>query len=205
MGAEVERATVALSLARAGWRVALVSSGDPGVFAMAAVTLELAAETLGHTHTGDDAEVPIDVVPGVSAAPAAAARAGAPLAGPHAVLTLSDLLIPWATIERQLRAAAGAGLALALYNPRSKGRPEHLARARAVLLDVLPPTVPVVVATDVGGPAERLATTTLRGLDPNEATMRSIVLVGSTETTVTAGRVVTARHHPRPAPLQAEP
>jgi cobalt-precorrin 5A hydrolase/precorrin-3B C17-methyltransferase len=201
MGAEAERAIAALSLARAGWRVALVSSGDPGTFAMAAVTLELAPEVLG---TGDDEgptrAVPIEVIPGVSAAPAAAARAGAPLAGPHAALTLSDLLLPWEAIERQLRAAAGAGLALALYNPRSKGRPDHLARARAILLEVLPPTVPVVVATDVGGPAEALVTTTLGDLDPTAATMRSVVLVGSSETAVVGGRVVTARRHPRPAP-----
>jgi precorrin-3B C17-methyltransferase/precorrin-6Y C5,15-methyltransferase (decarboxylating) CbiT subunit len=200
MGAETERAGAALALARAGWHVALVSSGDPGVFAMASVTLERAREPApgdpGRPGGGEDLR--IDVVPGVTAAYGAAALAGAPLAGPHAMLTLSDLLVPWEVIEGQLRAAAGAGLAIALYNPRSKGRPHHLEQARDVLLQILPAAVPVVVATDVGGPAQRLVTTTLADLDPAHADMRSVVLVGSADTVAAGGRVVTRRHHPRP-------
>ena len=112
---------------RPAGRVALVSSGDPGVFAMASVTLEVAA----------GAGSPVEVIPGVTAANAAAAIAGAPLAGPHAALTLSDLLLPWSTIEAQLRAAAASGLSLALFNPRSQGRPDHLHRARTVLAEVI--------------------------------------------------------------------
>jgi len=193
MGSEAERATQAVALASAGWRVALVSSGDPGVFAMASVTLEVAAE-----HGVD-----VEVVPGVTSAQAAAAAAGAPLAGPHAALTLSDILIPWDRIEDQLRAAAGAGLALALFNPRSAGRPDHLARAAAVLGEVLPPDTPVTVVTDATRPAERVTVTTLGELDPAEAGMRSLVLVGTADTTVAAGWVVTRRHHPRPAAAEA--
>jgi precorrin-3B C17-methyltransferase len=142
-------------------------------------------------------------VPGVTAAQAAAAAAGAPLAGPHAALTLSDILIPWDRIEDQLRAAAGAGLALALFNPRSAGRPDHLARAAAVLGEVLPPGTPVAVVTDATGPAERITVTTLGELDPTEAGMRSLVLIGTADTTLAGGRVLTRRHHPRPATAEA--
>jgi precorrin-3B C17-methyltransferase/precorrin-6y C5,15-methyltransferase (decarboxylating) CbiE subunit/precorrin-6Y C5,15-methyltransferase (decarboxylating) CbiT subunit len=187
IGAEAERAGEAVALAAAGWRVALVSSGDPGVFAMASVTLEHAAP-LG---------VAVEVVPGVTSAQAAAAAAGAPLAGPHAALTLSDLLVPWERIEAQLRAAAGAGLALALFTPRSAGRPDHLARAAAVLGEVLDPATPVTLVTDATGPDETVTVTTLADLDPAEAGMRTMVLVGSPDTAVLGGRVVTRRHHPR--------
>jgi precorrin-3B C17-methyltransferase len=187
MGAEADRAGEAVALAAAGWRVALVSSGDPGVFAMASVTLEHAAPR----------GVAVEVVPGVTSAQAAAAAAGAPLAGPHAALTLSDLLVPWERIEAQLRAAAGAGLALALFNPRSAGRPDHLARAAAVLGEVLDPGTPVTLVTDATGPDETVTVTTLADLDPAEAGMRTMVLVGSPDTAVLDGRVVTRRHHPR--------
>jgi cobalt-precorrin 5A hydrolase/precorrin-3B C17-methyltransferase len=172
MGAESDRAVGALALARAGWRVALVSSGDPGVFAMAARTLDLAANP-----PDVDVEVEIVVVPGVTAAHAAAAAAGAPLGGAHALVTLSDLLVPWPAIEAHLRAAAESGMALALYNPRSAGRPDHLARARDVLVDVLDPSTPVVVVTDATGPAQSVVRTTLSALDPSIVGMRSIVLV----------------------------
>ncbi|HET6949913.1 MAG TPA: hypothetical protein VFI47_06045, partial [Acidimicrobiales bacterium] len=111
---------------------------------------------------------------------------------------LSDLLVPWPRIEAQVRAAAGAGLALALFNPRSAGRPDHLARAAAVLAEVLDPATPVTVVTDATGPAETVTVTTLAALDPAAAGMRSLVLVGSPDTAVMGGRVVTRRHHPRP-------
>jgi precorrin-3B C17-methyltransferase/precorrin-6y C5,15-methyltransferase (decarboxylating) CbiE subunit/precorrin-6Y C5,15-methyltransferase (decarboxylating) CbiT subunit len=166
MGAEADRALAALALARCGWRVALVSSGDAGVFAMAARTLELA-----------DDEVAIELVPGVTAAHAAAAVAGAPLGAAHALVTLSDLHLSWETIEGQLRAAAGAGMAIALYNPRSAGRPDNLARARDVLSEVLDPSTAVVVVTDATGPDQSVVRTTLSALDPTIAGMRSMVLV----------------------------
>jgi cobalt-precorrin 5A hydrolase/precorrin-3B C17-methyltransferase len=187
MGAEAERAGQACALAAAGWGVALVSSGDPGTFAMASVTLEVAAE----------AGVDVEVVPGVTAASAGAAAVGAPLAGAYAALTLSDLLIPWATIAAQLRAAAGAGMALALFNPRSAGRPDHLARAQDVLTEVLDPVTPVAVVTDATGPGQDVVRTTLAGLDPTVAGMRSIVLVGTADTVAAGDRLVTHRHHPR--------
>ena len=187
MGAEAERAGQACALAGAGWTVAVVSSGDPGTFAMASVTLEEAAAR----------GVEVEVLPGVTAASAAAAAVGAPLAGPYAALTLSDLLIPWSTIEAQIRAAASAGLALALFNPRSAGRPDHLARARDLLAEVLDPATPVAVVSDATGPGESVVRTTLADLDPTAAGMRSIVLVGTADTVAAADRLVTRRHHPR--------
>jgi len=194
MGAEADRAVAALALARAGWEVALVSSGDPGVFAMASVTLELAAERPRGT---DGSDVRIEVVPGITASSAAAAAAGAPLAGPHAVLTLSDLLLPWPAIEAQLRAAATSGLALALYNPRSAGRPDHLDRARTVLLEVLDPSTPVAVVTAATEADEEVSHTTLALLDATIAGMRSLVLVGTADSLLSGGRLVARRHHPR--------
>jgi cobalt-precorrin 5A hydrolase/precorrin-3B C17-methyltransferase len=167
MGEEEDRADAACQLAAAGWRVAVVSSGDPGVFAMASVVLASAA-----AHG-----VAVELVPGVTAALAAGAVAGHPLGGPHAVLTLSDLLLPAEVIEAQLRAAATAGLGLALYNPRSAGRPDHLARARELLLEHLPVDTVVVVVDDATGPAQRVTTTTLAALDPAPVGMRSVVLV----------------------------
>lgn len=187
MGAEAARADQAVALAAAGWTVAVVSSGDPGTFAMASVTLEAAARR----------GVPVEVVPGVTSASAGAAAAGAPLAGPYAALTLSDLLVPWPVIADQLRAAASSGLAIALFNPRSAGRPDHLARARDVLVEVLDPTTPVALVSDATGPDETTVVTTLGDLDPTWASMRTIVLIGTTETVVAGGRVVTRRHHPR--------
>ncbi len=187
MGEESGRATDALALAEAGWDVALVSSGDPGIFAMAATCLEVA----------EGRAVPIEIVPGVTAAQAAAATLGAPLAGPHALVTLSDLLQPWAAIEGHLRAAADAGMALALYNPRSAGRPDHLARALAVLAEVLDGSTPVAVVSDATRPAEVVVTSTLATVDPTVAGMASIVLVGNAETDVIDGRLVTRRNHPR--------
>lgn len=187
MGAEAARADQAVALAAAGWTVAVVSSGDPGTFAMASVTLEAAARR----------GVTVEVVPGVTSASAGAAAAGAPLAGPYAALTLSDLLVPWPVIAGQLRAAASSGLALALFNPRSAGRPDHLARARDVLVEVLDPATPVALVSDATGPDETTVVTTLGDLDPAGASMRTIVLVGTAETVVAGGRMVTRRHHPR--------
>jgi cobalt-precorrin 5A hydrolase/precorrin-3B C17-methyltransferase len=168
MGDEAERADAACELARAGWRVAVVSSGDPGVFAMASVVLQRAA-----AHG-----VAVSIVPGVTAAHAAGAAAVRPLGGPHAVLTLSDILLPAEVIEAQLRAAAGAGLAIALYNPRSAGRPDHLDRARAVLLEHLPADTPVVLVDDATGTQERVTTSTLADFDATAVGMRTVVLVG---------------------------
>jgi precorrin-3B C17-methyltransferase len=180
MGEEERRADEALVLAAEGARVALVSSGDAGVHGMAARTLARAAEL-------DARERPaITVLPGVSAAQAAAAATGAPLTDDFAVLSLSDLAMPWARVERRLSALAASGLALALYNPRSSRRTAGFDRALAILRGARPGPTPVVLAHDVTRAGAALARTTLAALDPERVTMRTVVLVGG-DTAVAAG------------------
>lgn len=172
---ESERAEFALDLARRGRRVAVVSSGDPGVFAMAAAVLEVACEARYR-------EVPVRVLPGVTAAHAAAARVGAPLGHDYVVLSLSDRLKPWRVIADRLRAAASADLVVALYNPGSESRRWQIGEAREVLLEHRPGHTPVVLARDVGGSGERVSVVTLAQWDPADVDMRTVVLVGSSQT-----------------------
>ncbi|OMI34905.1 precorrin-2 C(20)-methyltransferase [Streptomyces sparsogenes] len=175
---EAERAEFALDLARRGRRVAVVSSGDPGVFAMATAVLEAAAEDPYR-------EVPVRVVPGMTAAHAAAARAGAPLGHDYAVISLSDRLKPWEVIAERLRAAAAADLVLALYNPGSRSRIWQVGKARELLLEHRAPDTPVVLGRDVGGPEERIRVVRLADLDPSQVDMRTILLIGSSQTRTT--------------------
>ncbi|WP_406529799.1 precorrin-2 C(20)-methyltransferase [Streptomyces sp. I8-5] len=172
---ESERAEFALDLARRGRRVAVVSGGDPGVFAMATAVLEVASQD-------EYAQVPVRVLPGVTAANAAAARAGAPLGHDYATISLSDRLKPWEVIAERLRAAATADLVLALYNPGSRSRTWQVGKARDLLLEHRSPDTPVVLGRDVGGPAENVRTVRLADLDPAEVDMRTILLVGSSQT-----------------------
>ncbi|EPJ40995.1 putative Cobalamin biosynthesis protein CobIJ [Streptomyces afghaniensis 772] len=172
---ESERAEFALDLARRGRRVAVVSGGDPGVFAMATAVLEVASQE-------DYADVPVRVLPGVTAANAAAARAGAPLGHDYAAISLSDRLKPWEVIAERLHAAASADLVLALYNPGSRSRTWQVGKARELLLEHRAPDTPVVVARDVGGTGERVRIVRLADLDPAEVDMRTILLVGSSQT-----------------------
>ena len=184
---EVDRARDALELARKGERVAVVSGGDAGVFGMASAVFE-AADAYGYR------DVPVRVLPGVTAAQAVAARAGAPLGGDFAVLSLSDRLKPWSVIERRLRAAASADLVIALYNPASRSRTEQVARAREVLLEERTPDTVVVVGRDVGRAEESLTVTTLGDLDPSGIDMKCLVVVCATGTRVTDdGQVWTPR------------
>jgi cobalt-precorrin 5A hydrolase/precorrin-3B C17-methyltransferase len=184
IGAEAERCAEALARAANGERVALVCSGDPGVFAMATLVCELAPR-----HGSPD----VEIVPGVTAASAAAGLLGAPLAHDHAFVSLSDLLTPWPVIERRLQAIAEADLAVALYNPRSRRRTWQLEAAREMLLAHRPPTTPVGIVTDATRPGQHIARTTLADLDPDDVGMLSIVLIGSTTTAVVGDHVVTPR------------
>jgi precorrin-2 C20-methyltransferase / precorrin-3B C17-methyltransferase len=187
---EAERAAHALELALAGRRVAVVSSGDPGVFAMAAAVLEVAERP-------EFAGVPVRIVPGLTAAQAVAAKVGAPLGHDFCVLSLSDVLKPWNVVLDRLRHAAAADLVIALYNPRSKHRPSQLGEAQKVLLENRSPDTVVVVGRDVGGPEERLTVTSLGDLDPTIVDMRCLVLIGSSQTRVgPGGRVWTPRTYP---------
>ncbi len=174
---EVQRARHALELALAGARVAVVSSGDPGVFAMASAVFEA-------IDGGPAAWAALDVrvVPGISAMMAAAARVGAPLGGDFCAISLSDRLKPWELVARRLDAAAAADFALALYNPISSQRQWQLGEAREILARHRFPSTPVVLARDVGGSGERIALVTLGDFDPRDADMRTLVLVGSSTT-----------------------
>lgn len=185
-GVEIDRAREALELARSGERVAVVSGGDAGVFGMATAVLEAVAE-------GGYDDVPVRVVPGVSAVQAVAARAGAPIGGDFAVLSLSDRLKPWEVIERRLRAVAEADLVLAIYNPASRTRTDQLRRAQKILLEHRSPETVVVVGRDVGRAEESLAVTTLGSLDPAGIDMKCLLLIGASGTRVDAGRVWTPR------------
>ncbi|WP_431959229.1 precorrin-2 C(20)-methyltransferase [Actinacidiphila sp. bgisy160] len=172
---EAERAEFSLDLARRGRKVAVVSSGDPGVFAMATAVLEAAS---AEPYLG----VRVRVVPGITAAQSAAALAGAPLGHDYAVVSLSDRLKPWTVVEERLRAATAADLVLALYNPASHSRRTQLETALKVLREGRVPGTPVVVARDVGGPGQTVRVTTLEDLDPATVDMRCVLLVGSSQT-----------------------
>ena len=184
IGEEVVRAKQALAEAAGGREVTLVCSGDPGVYAMASIALELAADAPG---------VAIETVPGVTAALAASAAVGAPLGHDFATISLSDLLTPWEAIEARVRAAAAADFALALYNPRSERRTWQLDAARQILLAHRAPSTPVAVVTDATRADEHVRVTTLAELDPSDAGMTTCVLVGASSTRVVDGRVVTPR------------
>lgn len=176
---EGARAAAALRHAAEGASVAMVSGGDPGVFAMAAAVC-------GEIETGPQAwrELDLAIVPGITAMLAVAARVGAPLGHDFCALSLSDNLKSWELIERRLDAAAGAGFVLALYNPVSRARPWQLGAAFDRLRSHLPATTPVVFGRAVGRPDEDTIVTTLAAADPSAADMATLVIVGSVETRV---------------------
>jgi precorrin-3B C17-methyltransferase len=174
---ELDRARHALEMAASGRHVAVVSSGDAGVFAMASAVFE-AVDAGPAAWRGLD----IEVIPGISAMLAVAARLGAPLGHDFCAISLSDNLKPWDLVLRRLTAAAEAGFVIALYNPRSRARPEQLGAAFAVLRGILPSTTPVVFASAVSRAEERIVIAPLAEADPAQADMRTLVLVGSQET-----------------------
>jgi precorrin-2 C20-methyltransferase/precorrin-3B C17-methyltransferase len=191
---EAERAALALDLARAGSRVAVVSSGDPGVFAMASAVLEVADDPRW-------ADVPVRVVPGLTAAQAVASKAGAPLGHDFCTVSLSDRLKPWSTVAARLAAAAAADFVIAIYNPASKSRREQLVSAKELLLAHRDAGTPVVIGRDVGGPGESIEIVRLADLDTATVDMRCLLIVGSSRTRVVerpdgTRRVFTPRHYP---------
>lgn len=174
---ELDRAGLALRLAAENKRVVVVSSGDPGVFAMAAAVFEA-------VDAGDPSwrDLDIRVLPGISAMFAAAARIGAPLGHDFCAINLSDNLKPWDLVERRLRLAAQADFVMALYNPLSSARPWQLGRALELLREDLPGTVPVVFASAISDAKEAIEIVTLRDAVAGRADMRTIVLIGSSRT-----------------------
>ncbi|WP_447774327.1 precorrin-3B C(17)-methyltransferase [Pseudomonas chlororaphis] len=177
---EMQRARHAFELAAQGRSVVVVSSGDPGVFAMAAAVLEALHESSEPSWH----QVELEILPGVSASLATAAQAGAPLGHDFCVLSLSDNLKPWAIIEKRLDLASQADLALAFYNPISRSRPWQLGRALEIVRQHRTADTPVVLGRDIGRPGQTLRVTTLGALTPEQVDMRTMVLVGSSTTCV---------------------
>ncbi|MFE5404910.1 precorrin-3B C(17)-methyltransferase [Streptomyces sp. NPDC056580] len=182
LGAEEERARTAVEEARRGHAVALIGSGDAGVYAMASPALAEASD-----------DIDVVGVPGVTAALAAGAVLGAPLGHDHVSISLSDLHTPWEVIERRVRAAAEADIVVTFYNPRSRGRDWQLPKALAVLAGHRDPATPVGVVRNASRPDESSRLTTLGGLDPATVDMMTVVTVGNTATRNIAGRMVTPR------------
>ncbi len=173
---EIDRARHAFALAAEGRRVAVVSGGDPGVFAMAAAVFEALGADLSLSG------VPIRVLPGITAMQAAAARLGAPLGHDFCAISLSDNLKPWDILLRRLTAAAEGDFVIALYNPASKARPERLGQAFAHLRRMKSGETPLAFARAIGRPDERIVLTTLREADAGLADMATLVVIGSSET-----------------------
>ncbi|MEV4821967.1 precorrin-3B C(17)-methyltransferase [Micromonospora sp. NPDC049274] len=182
LGAEEARARAAVAEAAAGRAVALVGSGDAGVYAMASPALEYA-----------DERIDVVGVPGVTAALAAGALLGAPLGHDHAYVSLSDLHTPWEVIERRVTAAAEGDFVTLFYNPRSRARDWQLGKALGILAGHRPPDTPVGVVRNASRPGERVHLATLATLDPAVVDMYSVVVVGSSDTRLVAGRMVTPR------------
>jgi len=186
---EPERARLACLLAEQGRSVAVVSSGDPGVFAMATAVLEEAKQWPG---------VEVRVIPAMTAAQAVASRVGAPLGHDYAVISLSDRLKPWDIIAARITAAAQADLVLAIYNPASKTRTWQVGAMRDLLLEHREPGTPVVIGRDIAGKHESVRIVRLADLNPADVDMRCLLIVGSSQTQVYGGRVFTPRTYPAP-------
>lgn len=189
---EVDRATHAFEMAAEGKRVVVVSSGDPGVFAMASAVFE-ALENNAERHP-DWLELDIRVLPGITAMLAAAAAIGAPLGHDFAAINLSDNLKPWSLIEKRLQLVGEAGLAMAFYNPRSKSRPHQFARALEILRVACGEETLITFARDVTKPGQELLTVPLKEATPEMADMRTVVIVGNRDTRRVGKHVYTPRY-----------
>ena len=171
---EVDRSRKALEMATSGKTVSLVSGGDPGIYAMAGLVFEMAQQ--------QDSQVTIEVIPGIAAVNGCAARLGAPLMHDFAAISLSDLLTPWPLIEKRLDAAASADFVIAIYNPKSKKRTEHIVKAREIILKHRSPETPVGVVTAATRENEQITLTTLGNLLEADINMQSTVIIGNSMT-----------------------
>jgi precorrin-3B C17-methyltransferase len=181
MHRELERARAACRIAREGKTVAVVSSGDPGVYGMAGLVLELAKD------------VDVEIVPGVTAATAAASILGAPLTHDFAVISLSDLLTPWDKIDKRLKAAAEGDFVIVLFNPRSKGRQEQIQLARQVIMNYREPQTPVGIVRNAKRAEEKAIITDLGQMLKEDIDMRTTIIIGNSQTVIINGRMVTPR------------
>ncbi|MBQ7615811.1 MAG: precorrin-3B C(17)-methyltransferase [Butyrivibrio sp.] len=187
MRQEKERCSLCISKAKEGKTVSLVCSGDAGVYGMASLLIEMAEES--------DCE--IEVVPGVTAALSGSALLGAPLSGDFCVVSLSDNLTPWEMIERRLRAAALGDFPMAIYNPCSKSRPDHLKKALSILGEYMDENRPCGIARNIGREDEKILVCTLKELEKLDVDMFTTVFIGNSDTTIINGRLVTQRGYTR--------
>lgn len=185
MTEEVKRCRLALARAQAGEIVALVSSGDPGIYGMAGLAIEVAAAGVP--------KVPVEIIPGITAAHAAAARLGAPLMLDYAAISLSDLLVPWKIICGRLEAVASADLVVALYNPRSRKRATRIEEAAVIFRKYRPGTTPVGIGTSVGTQDEQIVHTDLDRFLEEKIGMRSTVVIGNRSSKRMNGWFITPR------------
>ncbi|MCS7095784.1 MAG: precorrin-3B C(17)-methyltransferase [Candidatus Bathyarchaeota archaeon] len=185
MGEEIERAKIAVKKALDNKRVAVISSGDAGVYGMAGPVLEVAE--------AEGVNVPIEIIPGVTAATAGAAKLGAPIMVDFAVISLSDILTPWSEIEKRLKAAAESDFVIILYNPQSRTRQEPIVKAYQILLEYRDADTPVGIMQNVGRQGEKAVITTLREMIKHEIDMTTTIIVGNSKTKIIGGKMVTSR------------
>ncbi len=189
LGEEQQRAIAALNLASKGKIVALVSSGDPGIYAMASLVFDC----VSHSDDIRWKRIEIIVSPGISALQACAALVGAPIGHDFCAISLSDLLTPWAVIEKRLRKACEGDFVIALYNPTSQKRAKNFQTALDLLKEYYEPATPVAIGKSIGRPAEKLITTNLINLDKEEIDMLSIIIIGNSQTKIIDGKMFTPR------------
>lgn len=205
MRQEVDRCAKAVELAEAGKRVAVICSGDPGIYAMAGLVFEIlrnqqlavSSQRLNPsvpfiTKRGDES-VTVEVIPGIPALSACAARLGAPLMHDFASISLSDLLTPWKIIEKRLEAAASADFVIVIYNPKSKGRQEHIRNARDIILQFRPPRTPVGIVRAATRTSEKKIISNLENMLDHEIDMQSTVIVGNSQTFTWMDWMITPR------------
>ena len=186
MRQEVDRCSKAAELARGGKKVAVICSGDPGIYAMAGLVFEV-------LRSAGQEGVNVEIVPGIPALSSCAAKLGAPLMHDFASISLSDLLTPWEIIEKRISAAASADFVIVIYNPKSKGRSRHINSARDIILQFRHPRTPVGIVKAAGRDNEKIVITDLGGMLNNEIDMQSTVIIGNSQTFTWNDRMVTPR------------
>ncbi len=185
MGEERQRCEAALEEAAKGKVVSIVSSGDPGVYGMAGLVLELAGNM--------EYEVPVEIIPGVPASCAASALLGAPIMHDHAVISLSDLLTPWEQIEKRLRLAVEGDYVIVLYNPKSSQRTWQIEKARQIIMEKRSPTLPVGIVKDAGRQGQEVVVTTLADMLKHPTDMTTTIIIGNSTTFLSGNFMVTKR------------
>lgn len=187
MRQEVERCQKAVEIAAEGKKVAVISSGDPGVYGMAGLVLELAQKM------PEDVRPECEIIPGLTAANTSAAALGAPLMHDYAVISLSDLMTPWELIKKRAKLAAEGDFVIAIYNPKSRGRADYLNQIRDIVMKYRKPETPVGIVRKAGRPGMNWTVSTLEKLPEEDVDMQSTVIIGNSNTYVADGRMITPR------------